>query len=248
MNTRTRHYFVSDVHLGLKIGDPKKRERAFVSWLHGVGQDAAALYLLGDIFDFWWEYKHVVPKGYVRVLGALATLADAGIPIHFIKGNHDQWTFGYLQKEIGIHIHEQPYVLSIGGKRFCLGHGDGLGDPDVGFQLLRRVFASRFLQRCHSAVHPRWGMSVGLSWSHHNRLAAGGTPYVFRGEEEPIYGYAARFPEPIDYFVFGHLHTPARCSLPSGAELLILGEWIRQSDFVVFDEETGQVITVKIAI
>ena len=236
-HTRTKHYFVSDVHLGLKIGDPGKRERAFVSWLHRVGQDAAALYLLGDIFDFWWEYKYVVPKGYVRVLGALATLADEGIPIHFIKGNHDQWTFGYLQKEIGIEIHEQPYVFGIGGKRFCLGHGDGLGGADPGFQLLRKIFASRFLQRCHSAIHPRWGMSVGHRWSHHNRLNEG-APHIFRGEEEPIFGYAAGFREPIDYFIFGHLHTPARCALPSGAELLILGEWVRQPVFVVFDEAT----------
>ena len=224
-----RHYFAADVHLGLKLQDLHTREKAFVGWLDSIRSDAAALYLLGDVFDFWWEYKYVVPKGYVRILGTLAQLADSGVSIHFFKGNHDQWTYGYLEKEVGMQVHNKPLVIQIGNARFCLGHTN-----EQGFGL----FGSRFLQRCFSMVHPRWGMSLGHAWSANHRMKSA-IPDAEGEEVESLCRFAAAFPHPVDYFVFGHLHTPCSAVISHGTQLTVLGAWMDGGNFGVFDEQTG---------
>ena len=213
------------------------REKSFVEWLRAIASDASALYLLGDIFDFWWEYKYVVPKGYVRVLGALAQLVDSGVAVHFFKGNHDRWCFGYLEREIGIHIHNKPEVIEVGETRFCLGHGDGVELATRGDRLLSTLFSAPILQRCFAAVHPRWGVAIAHRWSAHNRKKYSASS-TFAEEREPLCRFAQSFPQPVDCFVFGHLHIPMDVTLPNGARLVVLGEWMPQGCYAVFDEST----------
>ncbi|MCL2727345.1 MAG: UDP-2,3-diacylglucosamine diphosphatase [Bacteroidales bacterium] len=238
MSVRVKHYFVADVHLGLKLPELYAREEAFVDWLDSIAHDAAALYLLGDIFDFWWEYKHVVPKGYVRVLGRLAQLADSGIAIHFFKGNHDQWTFGYLEKEIEMQLHDEPFVAQIGNRRFCLGHGDSLCVAGRKKKVLRKMFASRFLQKCFGAIHPRWGVSLGHWWSARHRVKNMKSGSC-EAEVASLVQFASTFSHPVDYFVFGHLHTPVDTTIANKARLLILSEWMPCMQYALFDALDG---------
>lgn len=237
-------YFVSDVHLGLRLGNPKVLEERFLKFLDSLPSNTGALYLLGDIFDFWYEYKYVIPRGHTRVLGRLSQLRDSGVDIYFFKGNHDVWAYNYFEQEIGMKVLEQPYVVDIEGKRFCLGHGDGLGYTPKGFRFIRWAFHNRFLQVLFSAIHPRWAFGMGYSWSKHTRLAKtdnkGYTQYKFKGSEEPIYKFADSFGKGknIDYFIFGHFHTPTSIDIPSGGKMYILGEWIHTCDWLVFDGKT----------
>ena len=240
-------YFASDVHLGLQVSDPAGREARFVSFLRSIpAAETEALYLLGDIWDFWYEYRDVVPKGYVRVFGALTDLMDAGVQVYFFPGNHDVWTYSYFE-ELGMKRLEQPYVVGIGGKTFCLGHGDGLGPVDRGYRILHGIFHSRFLQACFSALHPWFAFRLGNGWSRKNRLAKN-FRYVFKGEEEPLYQFCADFnarrasagESPVDIFLFGHYHCAV--DTPVGtARLLLLDDWISQSDWMVFDAASGAI-------
>ena len=237
MSGKLYHIFVSDVHLGLKVKDPKERERRFVGFLNSLPVETKALYLVGDIFDFWYEYKYVVPKGHVRVLGALASLRDRGVELYFLKGNHDLWTFGYLEKELGLKVLEQPYVVEIDGATFCIGHGDGLGKGDKMYKFLRRMFHSRFLQKLFSNIHPRWAFGLANRWSKSSRLGHENSSYVFQGENSPIYKFADDFGKThkIDYYIFGHYHHACNYDIPSGGKMYILGEWIHGSDFLYYD-------------
>lgn len=242
------YYFVSDVHLGLDIKDPVARERKFASFLAGLPQNTKALYLLGDIFDFWYEYKNVIPRNFTRTLGALAQLVDRGVEVYFFNGNHDIWTYSYLQNEIGIKILSQPYVVELEGKRFCLGHGDGLGDGDWGYKLLNRSFKNRFLQWLFSGVHPRWAFGLAHLWSRHNRLMHEDNPWQWRGEDERIVKFANSFQSGscghIDYFIFGHYHHRLHMPLAAGGEMYLLGEWINVCDYLVFDGQTCQSLNI----
>ena len=163
-------FFVSDVHLGLDVAGPDERERRFVDFLRGLPDSASSLYLLGDIWDFWYEYRDVVPKGYVRVLAALQDLVDRGVDVFFFQGNHDVWTYSYFE-ELGMKRLEQPAIVEIAGKRFCLGHGDGLGPVPAGYRVLRSVFHSRVLQFLFSLLHHWMSFRLGNGWSRHNRLS-----------------------------------------------------------------------------
>ena len=234
--TKPLTYFVSDVHLGLQVGDPDAREAAFVRFLRSIDPaQTETLYLLGDIWDFWYEYRDVVPKGSVRVLGALTDLMDAGVQVCFFQGNHDIWTFRYFG-ELGMRRCEQPFVTQIGGKRFCLGHGDGLGPVDRSYKLLRSIFHNRFLQRCFSTLHPWLAFRLGRGWSRRSRLGKQ-ISYVFKGADEPLYRFCESFPQPVDYFIFGHYH--ARVDLPVGnGRLLLLGDWITAPNWLVYDAST----------
>lgn len=219
-------YFLADVHLGLAVGDPAEREQRFVAFLETLNsQNTAALFLLGDIFDFWYEYKEVVPKGFVRTLGALARLTDQGVPVHFFEGNHDMWTYGYLEREVGLTVHRRECYVTLAGKHFLLAHGDAQGRQEAGFRLLQYVFHAKIMRAFFGALHPRWGMALAHRWSSHNRLARGVT-YTFRGEQEPVYQYVESYPEPIDYCIIGHLHAPACCTTPRGTQLMVLGSWV----------------------
>ena len=228
-------YFVSDVHLGLKVGDPAERERRFAGFLRSLPEDTEALYLLGDIWDFWYEYRDVVPKGYIRVLSALQDLMDRGVNVYFFQGNHDVWTYSYFE-ELGMKKLVQPSLVEIGGKRFCLGHGDGLGPVPFGYRFLRGLFHNRLAQCLFSMLHPWIAFGFGNGWSRGNRLARH-EEYVFKGEDEPLYKFAEAYAEEntVDYFVFGHYHTFVDMTLPSGARLLVLKDWMEASSYICFD-------------
>lgn len=233
MNSK-RTYFVSDVHLGLQVSDPADRERRFTDFLRSLPPETEALYMLGDIWDFWYEYRDVVPKGYIRVLSALQELMDRGVQVYFFQGNHDVWTYSYFE-ELGMKRLEQPAIVEMDGKRFCLGHGDGLGPVPFGYRFLRGAFHNRVLQFLFSLLHPWIAFRLGNGWSKGNRLARH-EEYVFKGKDEPLYKFAEDFAvrNDIDYFVFGHYHTSVDMTLPSGARLLVLKDWMDGSPYLYF--------------
>ena len=235
--SNTRTYFVSDVHLGLQVADPAGRETRFVDFLRGLPEDTGALYLLGDIWDFWYEYRDVVPKGYVRVFAALQDLMDRGVKVYFFQGNHDVWTYSYFE-ELGMIRLTQPAVVEIAGKKFCLGHGDGLGPVPRGYRFLRSLFHNRIVQAMFSMLHPWLAFRFGNGWSKENRLARK-EEYVFKGEDEPLYKFAADFAKTheVDHFIFGHYHVAVSMTLPSGASFNILKDWIDASPYICFDGE-----------
>lgn len=239
-------YFVSDVHLGLRVGDPEGREALFVRFLRSIPRERTeAVYLLGDIWDFWYEYRDVVPKGYVGVFAALQELMEAGVNVFFFQGNHDVWAFRYFE-ELGMVRLVQPAVVSIGDACFCLGHGDGLGPGQRGYKLLRRIFHSRFLQRCFSSLHPWVAFRLGNGWSRRSRLGKS-LGYTFRGADEPLYRFceqfgadrrAASLPE-VDYYVFGHYHCRVDMPVLSGGRLVMLSDWISAPNYAVYGRRTG---------
>lgn len=240
MSNSKLYYFVSDVHLGLKAFNPQEREKKFASFLNSLPENTDSLYLLGDIFDFWYEYKYVIPRGFSRVLGALGTLSDRGVKLYFLRGNHDVWTYNFLQTELGIKVLEEMSVVSIEGKNFCLAHGDELmGGKSHMF--LKRIFKNRVLQRLFSSIHPRWAFAIASRWSKHNRLSRG-NKISFRGEQEPLYWVASDYEKGknIDFFIFGHMHTPGNNLTPGGAGFYILGEWIYSCDYLVYDSGVGE--------
>jgi UDP-2,3-diacylglucosamine hydrolase len=236
-------YFLSDAHLGSRaIPHGRTQERRLVNFLDKIKDKAAAIYLLGDMFDYWYEFKLVVPKGYTRFLGKLSELTDAGVEVHYFVGNHDLWCGDYLEKECGVILHRQPLTCEIFGKEFFLAHGDGLGDPDVKFKLLRAVFHSKFLQRLFSAVHPRWSVELGLSWAKHSRLKRedGKEPDYMGEDKEYLVRFAKEYlrqHEGINYFIFGHRHIELDLMLTGSSRVMILGDWIRFFTYAVFDGE-----------
>ena len=228
-------YFVSDVHLGLDVKDPDARERRFSDFLNSLPENTEALYLLGDIWDFWYEYRDVVPKGYIRVFAALQNLMDRGVKVYFFQGNHDVWTYSYFE-ELGMRRLVQPYVVDIAGKRFCLGHGDGLGPVPSGYRFLRGLFHNRLAQCLFSMLHPWIAFRFGNGWSKSNRLSHD-REYSFGGVDEPLYKFAESFDAQhnIDYFIFGHYHDEVHMTLPSGAEFFIMKDWLDSSPYLCFD-------------
>lgn len=233
---RNLTYFVSDVHLGLNVKDPADREARFVAFLQSIPKDRTeALYMLGDIWDFWYEYHDVVPKGYVRVFASLMDLMDAGVRVYFFQGNHDIWCFHYFE-ELGIRILQQPYLVDIQGKTFCLGHGDGLGPGHGLYKFMRWGFRAKFFQSIFSLLHPYLAFRFGKGWSKKSRLAKS-MKYAFRNEDEPLYQFAGEFSagKHVDYFIFGHYHTDVRLEMPSGAKFLILDSWMDASPYMYFD-------------
>ena len=242
MPRRTLAYFVSDVHLGLDVNDPAAREMRFVEFLTSIPKDTTkALYMLGDIWDFWYEYKDVVPKGYARVFAALMDLIDAGVEVFLFQGNHDIWCYHYFE-ELGVRILQQPCVVELGGKRICLGHGDGLGPGQSLYKLMRWGFRNRFFQWLFSLLHPYLAFRLGTGWSRKSRLAKN-QEYVFRGEDEPLWKFALDFDakEHVDCFIFGHYHASVDMTLPSGARFLVLKDWVQpqSSNWILFDTMTG---------
>ncbi len=238
------YYFVSDVHLGLDYKNPAERERRFASFLESLPAETAEVYLLGDIFDFWYEYKDVIPRGFTRTLGAVASLVDRGVKVHFLNGNHDIWTYGYLQSELGVVVDRQLHFVEIEGKRFCLGHGDGLWDNSPSYTLLQKIFRCRCLQVLFSSLHPRWAFLLGHSWSRHNRLTRGvdakAAVVEFVNRESVRWANDFQKTRPgndrIDYFIFGHHHVVVDTAV-DGGRLFILGDWINNPGYIVFDGE-----------
>lgn len=232
-------YFISDAHLGSRlINDPRAHEKKIVDWLDKVKADATAIYLLGDMFDFWYEYKTVVPKGYVRFLGKLAELTDGGIEIHFFIGNHDIWTFGYLQNEVGLIVHRQSETIQLGTKTFFMAHGDGLYAEDKGFKLLRNIFHSRLAQRLFRLVPAQLGQSFGYWWSMKNRQRILHIENKFQGEEnETLVCFAKKYVQShnVDFLVFGHRHIALDLQLKDKKRVVILGDFVGIFSYGVFD-------------
>ncbi|MBQ9500244.1 MAG: UDP-2,3-diacylglucosamine diphosphatase [Bacteroidales bacterium] len=236
-------YFLSDAHLGsLAIEHSRTQERRLVNFLDQIKDKAAAIYLLGDMFDFWYEFKTVVPKGYTRFLGKLSELTDMGVEIHFFTGNHDIWCDDYLEKECGLIIHKKPLTTELYGKEFYLAHGDGLGDPDKKFQFLRSLFHNKILQALFSCIHPRWSIAFGLNWAKHSRLKRenGKEPDYMGEDKEYLVLYTKEYlkshPD-INYFIYGHRHIELDLQLSKTSRVLILGDWISLFTYAVFDGE-----------
>jgi len=232
-------YFISDAHLGSHLDhDPLIRERKFVQWLEYIRKDATILYLLGDIFDFWFEYRSVVPKGFTRVLGKLAEMVDSGIEVHFFTGNHDMWTFGYFEKEIGMKVHRKPTLVEHYGQTFFLAHGDGLLKKEKQFSILRKIFHSRFLQQMFMILPPFIGQNLGYLWSKQNRLSILHLDNSYKGEnEEELIVFAKQYIEnkQVNYLVFGHRHIDIDLQLKGNSRVLILGDFISIYSYAVFD-------------
>ena len=247
MNTKDKIYFVSDVHLGSSaFVESLEREKRLVRWLESIRDDAKELYLLGDIFDFWFEYKKAVPRGFTRFLGKLAELSDAGVEIHYFTGNHDIWVYDYLPDEIGLCLHKNPFVTNIAGKTFYLAHGDGLGDRSLSFKLIRWVFHNRICQILFRVFHPDLGIKLAHVWAKHSRLKEWKCPKPFLGEEKEnlvLYSksYVQTHPE-TDYLIFGHRHILLDKMLNHRNRMLIIGDWLQHFSYAVFD---GKELTLK---
>jgi len=234
-------YFTSDHHFGAPTkAASKPREEKFVAWLDDIKKDAEVLFILGDLFDFWFEYKHVIPKGFTRVLGKLAELSDQGIKIHFFVGNHDMWMRGYFEKEFNIEVYHKPQQFKLNNKTFFIGHGDGLGPNDKGYKRLKKVFTNSFFNWLYRWLHPDFGVRFAQYLSLKNKLISGNEDLKSMGNHnEWLTQYAHRKlkDKHFDYFVFGHRHLPLEVPLNSKSTYFNLGDWITNYTYGVFDGE-----------
>jgi UDP-2,3-diacylglucosamine hydrolase len=242
--TGKKTYFISDIHLGSPaLANNKERELLFVKWLEMASNDASDIYLLGDIFDFWFEYRKVVPRGFVRTLGKIATLTDAGIKIHFFPGNHDGWVSDYFSKETGMIIHPNPEIITLNGKVFYLGHGDGLDPSDKGYLILKRLFKSPTARFFFSNLHPNVAIWFGHLWAKRSRISKGiEAEYTENPDLEPNILYAKKMlkNQVVNYFLFGHRHIFLKKEIQPNSFVLFLGEWINFFSYAVFDGNTTE--------
>lgn len=241
MKENPKIYFASDQHFGAPTAELSfPREQKFVAWLDEIKKDADVLFLLGDLFDFWFEYKTVVPRGFVRVLGKLAELKDSGIAIHFFIGNHDLWMEDYFQKELGIPVYHRPTEFTFNGKIFLIGHGDGLGPGDKGYKRMKKVFTNPFSKWLFRWLHPDIGVKLGQYLSVKNKLISGDEDVKFLGEDnEWLVLYSRRKLESkhYDYFIFGHRHLPMAIPVGTNSVYMNLGDWIGYFTYAVFNGE-----------
>lgn len=234
-------YFLSDFHLGVPDHvSSLAREKKIVRFLDEARKDAAVLFVVGDLFDFWFEYRSVVPKGYVRILGKLAEITDSGIPIHFFVGNHDMWMSGYFEKELNIPVYFEPREFEFNGKRFLIGHGDGLGPGDYGYKFLKKIFRNPVAQFLFGLIPPYFGMKIATLSSKSSRAVTGHTDDFFRGEEgEWLIHYCREKLKDVayDYFIFGHRHLPIDFELTPHSRYINLGDWLKYDSYAVLDEK-----------
>lgn len=237
----TKIYFASDFHLGAPDYESSLiREKRIVRWLDEIRKDATEIFLVGDVFDFWFEYKRAIPKGFVRLQGKIAEITDSGIPVHVFTGNHDMWIFDYLPKELGVRLYRTPIIREWNGKKFYIGHGDGLGPGDKGYKFLKKVFASSVCQWLFARLHPNFGIWLADLSSKKSRASTGTSDEVFLGEENEwlaIYSREYLKKEHIDYFVFGHRHLPLELKVGDNSVYYNTGEWINYNTYLVFDGE-----------
>ena len=230
--TKNKIYFASDFHLGSpNLEESHKREKLIVSWLTEIEENAKAIYLVGDIFDFWFEYKKVIPKGFVRLLGKLAELTDKGIMVHLLVGNHDLWVNDYLEKEAGIIVHHKPIIIEEQNKKIFISHGDGLGDGDYFYKLIRKMFSSKICQFAFSRFHPNFAFYLAHTWSRSSRKSSE-IPFKSK-DNEILYGYCQKQQQisPVDYYVFGHRHIPLELNIDSKVLYINLGEWLSHNSY-----------------
>jgi len=235
--TKDKIYFASDFHLGSpNLKNSRKRERLITSWLNEIEKDAKAIYLVGDIFDFWFEYKKVIPKGFVRFLGKLAELTDNGIAVHLFVGNHDLWMRDYLETEVGIAVHHDNITIREGGKEIFIGHGDGLGKGDYFYKFLRKIFTSKICQWAFARLHPNFAFSLAHAWSKSSRRSGSNASFISKGKEI-LYGYCKEQQSinPVDYYVFGHRHFPLELKVDEKATYINTGDWLQHYTYAVLE-------------
>ena len=239
-------YFLSDFHLGVPDhASSLKREKCIVRFLSEIKEDAAAIFIVGDLFDFWYEYKKVVPKGFVRILGKMAELTDSGIPLYFFVGNHDMWMSGYFENELNIPVYYEPKNFEFNGKKFLIGHGDGLGPGDRGYKFLKKIFRNKACQWLFGLLPPYIGMGIAHRSSKSSRAATGQDDAQFLVEDKEwlsSYCKEVLHEKHYDFFIFGHRHLPIDFSLDNGSRYINLGDWIRYNSYAVFN---GQHIELK---
>jgi UDP-2,3-diacylglucosamine hydrolase len=243
-------YFASDNHLGAPTKDASfPREKKFVAWLDSIKDDAAAIFLLGDLFDFWFEYKTVVPKGFTRTLGKLAEISDSGIPIYYFVGNHDLWMHGYFEDELNIPVFHQPKEFVFNDTTFFIGHGDGLGPGDKGYKLMKKAFKNPVFKWLFNWLHPDIGMKLAQYLSVKNKLISGDEDATFLGEDnEWLAQYSRKKLEEKhrDFFIFGHRHLPLQIQLSDNSKYINLGDWIQYYTYGVFDGNTFELKTFEL--
>jgi UDP-2,3-diacylglucosamine hydrolase len=234
-------YFLSDFHLGAPDATTSlQREKLIVEFLDVIKADAAVIFIVGDLFDFWYEYKHVVPKGYVRILGKLAEITDSGIPVHFFVGNHDMWMRDYFQTELNIPVYFEPKTFEFNQKKFLIGHGDGLGPGDHKYKFLKKIFRNKLCQWMFGILPPSVGLGLANYFSKQSRASTGGSLEKFMGEEnEWLISYCKEILETtyFDYFIFGHRHLPIDFVFNNNSRYINLGDWINYNSYAVFDGE-----------
>lgn len=239
-------YFLSDFHLGAPdFASSLIREKKIVSFLEKIRHDAQEIIIAGDIFDFWYEYKMVVPKHFVRLLGKLAEITDSGIPVMLFAGNHDMWMRSYFQTELNIRVYFEPKTFTWNNKKFYIGHGDGLGPGDHGYKFIKKIFRNKFCQWLFGQLHPTFGMSLANYFSRKSRHKTGTSDAVFLGEDKEwliIYSRQMLAKEHYDYFIFGHRHLPLTITLNDNAVYINLGDWITHFTYAVFN---GSIVELK---
>ncbi len=244
MPERIRIYFASDLHLGMHPPeDSLRRERLFIQWLDEIKQDASELWLLGDVFDYWFEYSKVVPRGFTRFLGKLATLSDEGVKIHLIPGNHDIWIFNYLPQEIGLELHPKPVTRSWNDHLFLLGHGDGLSNEDWVYRMLQAIFKNRLMQWLYARLHPNGSIAFAHWWSKKSRIKHGTFGDFLGVDKEHQVQYARHIHKDdptIEFFIFGHRHIPFDIRISEKSRAICLGDWIGNFTYGVFDGDEFQ--------
>ena len=238
--TGKKVYFLSDFHLGAPDHATSLiRERRIVAFLERIRMDAAVIFIVGDLFDFWYEYRTVVPKGYTRILGKLAEITDSGIPIHFFTGNHDMWMSGYFEEELNIPVYHEPKTFEFNGKKLLVGHGDGLGPGDHGYKFLKKIFRNKLCQGLFGILPPAVGVGIAGWLSRRSRAMTGATDAQFLGPDKEwliIYCREIQRSERFDYYIFGHRHLPIDFLLDgSGSRYINLGDWIRYYTYAVFE-------------
>lgn len=248
--TTKKIFFVSDAHLGTPSHHQSlKREKLLVKWLDEIKPHAEEIYIVGDLFDFWFEYSKVIPKGFARILGKLAELSDAGIPIHIFTGNHDMWMKGYLENELNIRVYHNPLVKTIKGKKFYIAHGDGLGPGDYGYKILKLIFRNRLCQFLFKWIHPDIGIAVADYWSKRSRyVSAEGLIKPFLGEDKEwlvLFSRQLLGKEHYDYLIFGHRHLVLDIPLDNNSRFINLGDWLTSFTYAEFDGERFEIKQYK---
>jgi UDP-2,3-diacylglucosamine hydrolase len=231
-------YFASDFHLGAPAGiESKKREQKIVNWLNSIKADAQEIFLVGDIFDFWFEYKYTIPKGFIRLQGKLAELIDNGIKIHFFTGNHDMWMFNYFEEELGITIYRKPINLTINNSNIFLGHGDGLGPGDLKYKFLKKIFSNKVCQWLFARLHPNLSFYIANTWSKSSRAQNADSDEKFLGDNEWLLQYCKEVlkEKHYDFFVFGHRHLALDIAITEKSRYVNLGEWFKICSYAIHD-------------
>jgi UDP-2,3-diacylglucosamine hydrolase len=238
-------YFASDFHLGVPDKEGSRtREAKIVRWLKGCQKDAAAIILAGDIFDFWFEYRRSIPKGFIRLQGKIAEITDSGIPVIFFTGNHDMWMFDYFPEELGVTIYRSPQVIQMNGKKLLVGHGDGLGPGDFNYKILKKIFSNRFCQWAFARVHPNLGIGLANYWSSKSRISNSEGVDDFDEKTDFLLNYCLSMEakEHFDFYIFGHRHIPIKKKVGEESWYINLGEWVTSAHYARFDGLTVELI------